>query len=189
MHYAHGEGSGHRMNWLRKLLGYRGREYRGKDFSVRIKPIFREVISVIHTRRGISLNLDAELIGKKWEGIEVIIPEQRDAVQISELVRDLETAFQAMGHGYVIARKTGVDIVPEAERQAAIAELNEMGHEIEVLPDGKIRLTRREGAPPRAVETIRKQTPRMMALMQSVQGRRQRFETLAKSKQFQPIGD
>jgi len=67
--------------------------------------------------------------------------------------------------------------------------LNEMGHEIEVLPDGKIRLTHRAGAPRRDIETIRKETPRMMALMQSVQGRRQRFEILAKSKEFQPIVD
>jgi hypothetical protein len=177
------------MSWLLKLLGYRGREYRGNDFSVRIEPIEREVVSVIHTRRGISLNLSAQRIGKKWGGIEVLVPQQGEAAHMSELVRDLKTAFEAMRHGYVIARKTGVDIVPEAERQAAIAELNEMGCEIEVLPDGKIRLTRRAGAPRRDIETLRKEAPRMMALIETVHGTRQRFEILAQSKEFQSIVD
>ena len=32
-----------------------------------------------------------------------------------------------MGYAYVIARLSSVDAVPETERQAAIAELREMG--------------------------------------------------------------
>ena len=77
-----------------------------------------------------------------------------------------------------------VDIVPETERQSALAELREMGYEIEILPDGKIRHTRSAGAPRQNVETLRKQAPRMVSLIQSVHGTRQRLETLAKSKEF-----
>jgi hypothetical protein len=59
------------MNWLLKKLGYRDRQYRGSDFSMRIEPMGREALSVIYTRQGTSLNLDGKRIGSKWEGIEM----------------------------------------------------------------------------------------------------------------------
>jgi hypothetical protein len=125
------------MNWLLERLGYREREYRGDDFSVRIEPIVREGVSVIHTRHGASLNLRGERIGRKRDAIEVHIPPDVEAAQLPQIVRDLETAFGALRYGYVIARKTVVEIVPESERQDAIAKLREMGYEIEVSADGK----------------------------------------------------
>jgi hypothetical protein len=175
------------MSWIRKLLGLHSREYRGDDFSVRIEPIEREVVSIIHTRRGTSLHLDGERIGKKWSGVHVLVPQSGEADQVLQIVHDLKTAFEAMGYGYVIARKIGVDIVPEAERQAAIAELSEMGFEIEVLPDRKIRQTWRTGAPRQDIETIRRTIPRMMMLIRAVHGSRERFEILASSKEFQSV--
>jgi hypothetical protein len=138
----------------------------------------------LFTRHEASVNLSGERIGRKWEGIEVQIPQEVESAQVPQIVRDLETAFGAMRYGYVIARKAGTDIVPETERQAAIAELNEMGYEIEILPDRKIRQTRRAGVPRHDVATQRKRTPRMMSLIQSLHGTRQRLEILAKSKEF-----
>ena len=89
-----------------------------------------------------------------------------------------------MRYGYVIVRKAGIEVVPKTEQQEALAELREMGYEIEILPDNKIRQTRRAGAPRRDLETLRNQTPRMMSLIQSLHGTRQRFEILAKSKEY-----
>ncbi len=163
---------------------HNGHEYRTGEFAVRVEPIVREAVSVIYTRDGVSLNLDAERIGSKWEGIEVLIPQEVEAGQVPQLVRDLQTAFAAMQYGYVITRKVGTEIVPEPERQAAIAELREMGYETEILPDGVIRQTRRAGATCPDIETLRKMAPRTMALVETVRGRRQRFEILAKSKDF-----
>jgi hypothetical protein len=164
------------MNWLLELLGYREREYRGDDFSVRIESIMREGVSVVHSRHGVRLNLSGERIGGKWEGIEVHIPQEVEAAQVPSIADDLEVAFRAMGYGYVITRLAGVDVVPETERQAAIAELREMGYEIEVSTDGReIRQRRIAGAPRLDVETARKQAPRMMSLLQSVHGTRHRF--------------
>jgi hypothetical protein len=148
-------------------------------------PVFREVISIVYTYQGKTLNLSAERIGRKWEGIAVGIPTQAvDLEQVPRLVRDLERAFGEMGYGYVISRKAGIDVVSDAERQAAIGELNDMGYEIEAVPNGKIRQTRRPDAPPQDHESIRKATPRMMSLIQSLSGTRQRYEILAKSKEF-----
>ena len=110
------------MNWLLKLLCHRGREYRGDDFSVSIEPIFRDAVSIIYTRQGERLKLGGERIGKKWEGIDVRLPANLEDAQVTQIVSDLETAFVALRYGYVIARKMGVDIVPETERQAALAD-------------------------------------------------------------------
>lgn len=170
------------MKWLRKILGYRKREYHGDDFSVRIEPIFRENISVVYTRRGTQLTLDAARIGNRWQDIEVLIPQETESGEVARIVHDLEIAFGEMRYRYVIARKTETEIVSEAERRAAITELKEMGYNVEVLPDGSIRQTRRPEVPRADLETIRKQTPRILSLIQSVQGRRQHFEILAKSR-------
>jgi hypothetical protein len=173
------------MNWLSKLLGYHDREYHGRDFSVRIEPIRREVVAVFHTHYGTKLRLGGERIGKRWEGIQVGIPGELEAAQVSQIVSDLELAFRAMDYGYVIVRRKGVDEVPETEREAAIAELGEMGYDIEVSADRRrITQKRKEGAPRDDIETIRKQSPRMVYLLQSVHGTRRPFEILAKSKEF-----
>lgn len=172
------------MNWLRKVFGPRAREYRGDDFSVRIKSVFREAVSVIYTRQGRTLTFGGELIGSKWQGISVQLAPDLEESQVTQIVRDLEAGFIALKYGYVITRKIAVDIVPEFERQAALTELREMGFEIEVLTNGKIRQTRRKDAPRPDVETARSQAGRMLSLLQAVHGRRPRIETLAKSKDF-----
>jgi hypothetical protein len=108
-----------------------------------------------------------------------------EAAQTTQVVADLVTAFQAFGYGYVIARLTEIEIVPETERQNAIAELNAMGYEIEVPPNRKqIRQKRRPGAQRSDLQTLRAQAPRVSALLQAVHGRRQRLEILTKSKDF-----
>jgi 5-enolpyruvylshikimate-3-phosphate synthase len=173
------------MNWLLKKLGYRDRKYRAADFSVTIEPGFREIVSVMHERGGASLHLDGERIGKKWEGISVHIPEGVDKARVAQIARDLETAFQALGYGYIIARLAGIEIVSESEQQAAITELNSMGINVEVSPDRKqIRQSWKHGAPRLDKDTARKQAPRIMSLIQALHGKRQRFETLARSSQF-----
>ncbi len=173
------------MNWLGKILGYRDREYRGNDFSVRIEPIMREVVSVSHTRNGAKLHMDGERIGKKWEGIGVNIPPEVESARVSQIVSDLQTAFEEMRYEYMIARLAEVEVVPEAERESAIAELRAMGYELEVSPDRKqIRQTRIPGTPRVGMEEVRKTMPRYRWLLQAVRGTRPRFEILAKSKEF-----
>jgi hypothetical protein len=173
------------MNRLLKALGYRGREYRGGEFRVRIKPIVREVLSVTYTRHGATLALDGQRIGRKWEGIEVHIPQEIEGGKAAQIARDLEAAFQAMGYGYVIARLERVEVVNEGERQTAIAELRNMGYEVEVSTDRKqIRQKPIPGVPRNDRETLRRQVPHMMALLQAIHGTRQHFQILAKSKEF-----
>lgn len=110
------------------------------------------------------------------------IPEEVERAQLLQIVQDLETALKAIRREYVILRKAGVEIVPEKEQQAALAELNQMGFQIEVSTDRKqIRQTRKPDAPLLDKAALRKMAPRMMSLIQSLKGTRQRLEVLAKS--------
>ena len=170
------------MNWLLKLLGYHDRGYAGGDFCVNIEPRQREGLSVIHLRDGNRTELKGEGTGKKWEGIAVSIPQELDSTRTAQLVSDLVTAFRSMGYEFEISRPSSIESVPEDERQAALAELREMGYEIEVSPDRKqIRQRRIPGVPRPDINAARTQAPRMIKLLQSVHGTRQRLEILAKS--------
>ena len=154
---------------------------------MRIESIFRELVWVIYKRQGTTHNLSGERIGRKGRGIQVFILSELDAAQISQIALDLKTAFEAMEYGYMIVRKTTVEIVPEPERQAAIAELREVGWEIKILPDGKIRQTTRPGAPRLDIAEHRTRTPHIVTLVQTAHGRRQLVEILAKSAEFQSV--
>lgn len=173
------------MNRLLRLLGYRDRRYQCSEFQVSIEPVFREAASVLYTRGESKTQLNAEYIGKKSWTIGVSIPAETNEADARRIAADLAIAFNAMGYAYVIVRKVGVEVVPEEDRNAALAELKKMGYEIELLPDGKIRQSGKRGSPPKPIDFIRKETPRMMQLMKAVHGRREKLETLAQSKDFE----
>ena len=173
------------MKWWKKLLDRGRHEYEGPDFQVRIEPIFREAVSVIYSRGGKTLKLGGEYIGTKWSGIHVVIPQEIATAEACRIAGDLAVAFEAMEYAYVVLHKLETETVSEGERHAALAELREMGYDVEVQSDGKIRQTKKPEAPKRDFETLKQQAPRMMALVQSVHGTRPRFETLAKSKEFE----
>jgi hypothetical protein len=167
------------MNRLLKLLGWRDREYYGGDFAVRIEAVMREGMEISHTRNRKRLDLKADYIGGM---IDVRIPQELEKDQVSQVVNDLEVAFRAMSYPYFITRLVAVEIVPESERQAAVAELREMGYDIEVSGDRRqVRQKRIEGAAVPDREAAVKQASRMMGLMQSVHGTRYRSEVLGKS--------
>jgi hypothetical protein len=179
---------------LRRLfdkLGYGDREYRGGDFSVRVEQGFREIVRIVHTRRGLTRVLDGERIGKRWQGIAVYLNSEIEAGDAPEIVRDLETAFEALRYGYVISRTGGVEVVSEAEQRMARAELYEIGFEVEVSTDGKqTSLKRRSGMPPPDPKAASRAAPRMMSLLRSVRPVRQRVDILARSKDFdEPSSD
>jgi hypothetical protein len=170
------------MNLLSKLFR-RDHAYHGNGFTVRIVPGQREIVSIIHERAGVELKLGGERVGKNWKSIDVRIPEEVEASRALQVARDLEAAFQAKGLGYVISRALGTEIVPEAEREAAMTELREMGFEARVSADGSaVNTTKIQGAPQRSAEEWRKFGPRMMTLVSAARGKRPRFEILAQSK-------
>ena len=173
------------MSWLLKKLGYREREYRGDDFSVRVETGFREIVTIVHTRQPTILGLEGERIGNRWQGIRLHLPRDLNPADVTQIVHDLETAFGAMRYGYVIFRTVRVDPVSEAEQEAAITELHEMGFEVERTTDPRgIALIPRSDVPRSGTKTAQGTAPRIMSLVQALRGTRQQVELLAKSKGF-----
>jgi|ERR1700748_1627691 len=164
-------------------------DYVTGDFSVVIEQGFRELVRVVYQRAEKTLHLDGEHIsrlvpGQPREGLYVQIPPV--AVEhLPRMIKDLDEALTALGYGYVISRDKGSEAVSETERNAAIAELHEMGYQVEILPDRSVRQSRLPGAPIPGTEAIRNQMPRMMTLIQTVQGSLHRFEVLAKTEGFE----
>lgn len=171
------------MNRFLKLLGYRDRNYHGEGFSVHIVRTIREGVDLLYKRQSVSLTLLGERYGRGWHGIDIVIPQGVEPERLPQIVNDLETAFRAMGYDYVISCKGQGEPIPEQERQAAVAELREMGYEIEFLPDGRIHQMRRAEGLPQDRATLRKTTARMMTLIQSLPPTRHRIEILGKSKE------
>ena len=87
------------MSWLFKKVGYRERDYRGDDFSVRVEPGFREIVTIVHTRQQTIRRLEGERIGNRWQGIALHLPRDLNPADVPEIVRDIETAFGAMRYG------------------------------------------------------------------------------------------
>jgi hypothetical protein len=175
------------LRWFFNKLGYGDLEYRGDAFSVKVEQGFREIVTIVHTRKGTTRRLDGERIGKRWEGIGVHLPRELDPADLPQIVRDLETAFAALRCGYVISRTARVDPVSEAEQEAAIAELNELGFYVERSADPRnIALIPRSGVARPDAKTARSTAPRVMSLVQSLTGTRPVVEVLAKSKGFGP---
>ena len=174
------------MSWLFKKRRYGDPEYRGDGFSVRVEQGFREIVTVVHARGRTTRRLDGERIGKRWEGIGIhLLPGDVDPADVPQIVHDLEIAFTALRYGYVISRTVRVDSVSEAEQQAAIAELNDLGFEVERSADLKeVALRRRSPSPHPDTTKAQGTAPRVMALVQSLSGRRQQVELLARSEDF-----
>ncbi len=163
----------------------RDREYRGESFHLRIEPGVRELVSLFYTSQGTTLKLSGERGGENLEGIHIFIPPEVESNRGAEIARDIATGLGAMRYGYVIAQKTGEEIVPEAEREAALAELRAMGYDLEVSADRKRIQIRKKSGPPRAERgPIRPWGLRMKELLLSVHGTRPRHEILAKSGDF-----
>ena len=163
------------------MFGRRRRDYRGADFSVRIVYGFRELLTIVLTRPEKTWSFDAESIGKGWRGIGLNLPKDLAPTEVPQVVHDLETSFAAMGWGFVITRTVAVDAVSDAEQNAALAELNAMGFEVERSAD--LRQVTLKPIPG-VRRDAKSAAVRMPTLIRALSGRRPRSEVLAVSKDF-----
>jgi len=87
---------------LHEMLGYRRRTYTDDEFSVQIKSMHREGISVSYKRQGTTLDIRGERTDKKWEGLQMSISEEIVRDRAEQIALDLEKAFREMNYEYTI---------------------------------------------------------------------------------------
>jgi hypothetical protein len=166
---------------LRRLLRRGPHQYDGSGFSVSVQSIGRELVRVIYTREGRTLDLVAGCYGAAPPGIVLEVPKDLAADLVGQMVRDLSEGFARLGYGYEIYRAGEPQVVPEQERQQALAELRTMGMEATV-EDDMVRTTRLPGYKPPPKEVAVAYGIRLMKLARTVSGTRVPIEVLASGK-------
>jgi hypothetical protein len=139
----------------------------------------REVVDLEYRDGSRTLSVGGELTGPRWKQINILMSGNRWDQQALD---GLAAALREHGYEYLIYTLGEEQTIPEAERDAALAELQSMGYQIEVSPDRKrIRQSLAKGAnsPPR--DEAKKTAPRMMKLIQTLRGTRRPMQVLRKS--------
>lgn len=173
------------MNWLKKFFREKGRRYQGDGFSVQANHTVREGMRITYASGDEAIQCSGELIGKRWRSIAVRIPQTVEREKAQTMAQQIAEALKDWGYlGYVIDRVAAVEIVPEEERKAALAKLDEMGFEIEVLPNGAVRQRLKSGASRPSREQAANLGLQMFPLVRAAYGKRPRIETLAKSDEL-----
>ena|SRR5215469_18036785 len=155
-------------------------------FSVSISKVGQEEMYVNYRdqRRNVEFNALTKR-GKSFftPEIQVAIPNDMSLEEIREIVPKLAQGLMKIHYEYLIYRRLEPLIIPEGERNAAIAELRQMGIEVpESRSEGEVhralvldwRTTAAKGA-----EAV---MPQILDLMSKARGLRENIEVLARSK-------
>jgi hypothetical protein len=92
------------LTLLLEMLRYRRRTYIGEGFSVRIRSMVREGVSVSYKRQDMTLDIKGDRTGKNWEQLQLSIPEEIGRTKAIQIALDLETAFIEMNYQYAITQ-------------------------------------------------------------------------------------
>jgi hypothetical protein len=151
-------------------------------FSLRIQRGSREMMSVIYETNGHSTTFEGSLTGPAWKQIELLIPADFHANHLDRVVADLAKGIGGLGYEYRILRRGDAEVVPEAERKAALVELRKMGWEPEVSADrSQVELKRADGSREPSPQDALAQSENMARLVAALHGTRYKLEELARS--------
>lgn len=149
-------------------------------YSVEVKGVAREAVSIIYRDGSKATDLSGELCGPRWQQISARVPDEMPADEISQIVPRVAAGLRALEFGFEIVRYDAPVPIPESERDAARQELRAMGFEPEIQPGGSIRF----GAPvhrPGSKEEAKEQALRMSRAVQSLAKTRRPRIVLARS--------
>jgi hypothetical protein len=159
--------------WLMSL----GRQRSGP--SIRIVRQRREGVDLEYEDGSQTIRLSGELTGPKWKQMNVRLMQ---GAWSEELLDKIASAIAQRGYEFAIYRLGEAQTISEPEREAALAELQSMGYQIEVSPDRKrIRQSLAPGAPRPSLDEAKKGAPKIMKLIETVHGTRRPIEVLRKS--------
>jgi len=169
------------MNWFGRILRRKILYSNGK-FSLKIVAVFRECVRLQYCRAGVTQDLSAEYVGRRWGALDVRVPSGLESGNLKSLVEDLEVGLRAMGREYLI-KEIGEPVeVPQEEKERAVARLRQLGFEPEVLPDTSIRL---KPSRTRQKSYSARHSVEIMTLLQAVHGRRSLVKELAHSAGYE----
>ena len=169
------------MSWIDRLRNLLPRNVPDPTgVTVKVERKFRECVSVVYREPGRTLTFNGELVGPKWNQINMTVGDE--VASDASLIANLVAEFTRQGHEFVIYRAGKQEPIPQSEGDAARAELRQMGFEVEVSPDGRsVRQTRLPGFSPPSRQEAQQKAVRMMKLLESVRGFRWPLEIVAKS--------
>jgi hypothetical protein len=158
-------------------------EFRSPGFAVRLKRRFRELVEVIYTDDAGEFVFQGELVGAKWQQINISPPRTMPDEDLRQVLPRLTSALTKLRHEFVIFRVSGAQAVPEAEQAAATAKLREMGYEPEVgAPGSALKLSKSANGEPVSGERAKEQALEISRLFNPARGQRPQVEILAKSE-------
>jgi hypothetical protein len=158
-------------------------EFRSPGFAVRLKRRFRELVEVIYTDDASEFVFQGELVGAKWQQINISPPKMMLEENLQRVLPRLTTALTELRHEFVIFRVSGAQIVPKAEKAAATAKLRKIGFETEIAAEGSaLKLRKSNNWKPVSGERAKQQALEISPLINPARGRCQQVEILAKSE-------
>ncbi len=154
-------------------------------FSVNISTLGREEAYVIYRSNDRQLEFAAQIgSGKRFftPRISVRVPKEMPDGDVREVIPNLALALAKLHYEYFVFRKDEPQTIPEAEREAAIAELREMGCEIkEMIGQGPMQRAVVNNWPRFSEEQVKTAIPRVQDLTNQARGVRESIEVLARS--------
>jgi hypothetical protein len=142
-------------------------------FAVKVAQVFREEASIVYVEGDREWRFPAERTGSGWRSLDILIDGSAFVEETPRIVTNLRIALDRLGYGYVIRRELPPLKVPDAERDAAIAELRAKG----------FKLRPRSGKVPEhwMGGTAIADLLRVAGLVAAAKGIRTQYEVLAKS--------
>jgi hypothetical protein len=151
-------------------------EVKFPTFSVRVRRVGREAAVVTLQEATGRSDFDAD-IGRRQ--VDVRMPSGLSEDSVADVVAKLSQALRSLSFEYLLYRIGESEIISEQERNAAISELRSMGFDVQVMPNGQVRLKGASGEP--FAGPAKPNVPRWMHLMRAASGRIPKYTVLARS--------
>jgi hypothetical protein len=154
-------------------------------FSVTISSVGREEAYIVYRSNERQLEFAAEIgRGKRFfiSRISVRVPKEMPDEDVREVIPNLTLALAKLHYEYFVFRKGELQKISEAEQEAAIAELRQMGCEIkEIIGQGEVQRAVVANWPRFPGEQVKTMMPKVQDLMSKARGVRENIEVLARS--------
>jgi hypothetical protein len=151
-------------------------------YSVELRKQTRELLLVIYREGCRESHFRGEFSGKKWEQVNLSVPPDVTDEELPRFVKNLSEALTTLRYEFVITRPGASEPITEAELQAALAELRELGLDADVSTDRfRVQLKKLAGWKRPVTFNKKEYSRRLVKAAATVRGKRSPNEVVAKS--------